>query len=518
MKMKRIRRAIYIAVVVALLVTSLSFAQYPGYNWGSSYQLVNMGNANATITITYYDANGGQAKSRSYTDVAPGSSRKVILTRDDPDLVGGNYSLVLSSDQPLGAIANLQLYPPGSQNPMPPFAAYQGSAAGGTTVYIPVAMYNYYGYYTEISLQNAGAASASDIKISYYPTTVNGQVQGATVLNSVVVNSSNQLAAGASITVSQQGMTNLGGAVNRFLGFAVVTADQPVVAAVNEQAPGSYKLMEFNGFTSASTSFLISSHMRNYYTYYNSLTIANPNPTNKACVQITYTPTGSLNVATPSVQPVTVEHVINPLNMLNRYDGPGASDAQSDLDDAVNYTRFFGSVKIVSIVDAGNGCATATPVIAVQNTESTATQDDQAGSINGLAVSEATTKLVSPMVYADFYGYYTSTVVQNSTGVDGSCDFTYTSDGVESSVKNTTKTYNHFLPASGIINIYEGHKGGITNGDINKDPLWVSGGLRLFNGSLVITCTQPVVGYANLEKDQLFRDTMYSFNLFNTTP
>ena len=524
--MKKIRTSIFLAVVIAMLITSLSFAQYSGLNWGSAYQLVNMGTGNAQITITYYTSTCALAKTpRTYTDVVPGSSRKVILARDDTDLSGGNYSIMISSDQPIGSIANIQLYPPASTNPQPPFASYSGAASGGTTVYVPNAMYNYYNYYTEMFIQNAGTAAATNITINYYPTTVNGTVMGAQLLNDPVVGGTSgvaSLALGASMTVSQQAKTALGGTPGRFLGLAVITSDQPIVVAVNEQYPTGYKLMEFNSFTSTevSTSVSVPIHMKGYYGYYDSLTIANTNMTTPACVQLVYTPSGTLNtVITGTVSPVTVKFAIPAHSMLNRYDGPTPGAAQTDLQGAAaNYSRFFGSVQVTSIQDVGLGCTTGTSsgIVVVQNVESTAAPDDQAGSFNGIPISAATTTIINPELYSDFYGYYSSTTVQNTTATAGSCTWTYTSDGVESSVKNTTKAYTHAIPANGIINIYEGSKGGAAaRGDINTDALWQAGGFGRFNGSVTIACTQPVVGFADLEVDINAKDSMYTYNLFN---
>jgi hypothetical protein len=317
----------------------------------------------------------------------------------------------------------------------------------------------------------------------------------------------------ASVVISQKDMTNLGGTATRFLGSAIVKSpSQDVAVVVNQHSPNNYKLMTYNGFTESSTSIFIPNHMRGYYGYYNSLTITNPNDVD-ACVAITYTPTGGLNaVSSGSVGAVTVDYKLGAHQSFNRYDGPGASDAQSDLDDSPVYTRFFGSVKIESITSSSTvtGCpGTAQPIVAITNVEavSGANADSQSGSFNGAAASSATTKLFSPVTYSNFYGFYTSTVIQNTSNTATTCTFKYTSDGVESAVKNHTASYTEDLPAFGIINIYEGTKGG-ERGHINTDNQWSSGGTDRVNGTLEVTSGQPIVGYANLEVDTNGKDTM----------
>jgi len=338
-----------------------------------------------------------------------------------------------------------------------------------------------------------------------------------------VVSTVPTIKANASVVISQKEMTELGGIATRFLGSAIVRSpDQAVAVVVNQHSPQNYKLMTYNGFNQGGTTSYIPNHMRGYYGYYNSLTITNPNNT-AACVRLTYTPTGIYNaVVSGTIGPVSVDFKIGAYQSLNRYDGPTATDTQSDLDDDPNYSRFFGSVKIDSITSSPSltGCPVSSlPIVAITNVEATSgpSKDSQSGSFNASFSSEATTKLFSPVTYSDFYGYYTSTVIQNTTGVDTTCSFKYTSDGVESAVKNQTKTYNENLPAYGIINIYEGTKGG-KRGHINTDPFWSNGVTDRFNGTLEVTCGQSIVGYANLEVDILGKDSMYTFNLVNVAP
>jgi len=519
--MKKVKISILITAILISLIASTSFAQYSGNTWGTTYQIVNIGNGTTSIGVKYYDSTGTEDldAARTFTDVLKGASVKVIQVRDDVNLGNGTYSAVISSTgQPVAAIVNQELYPSGSINPQPPFSSYSGISPeeAGRVIFLPVAMYNYYTYYTEIIIMNIGTNPATGITIDYYPTTVGSTVQGNQLLASAVPT----LAPNQSITISQKDMAQLG---TRFLGTAVVNSpNSDIAVVVNQHSPENYKLMSYNGFKEGSTLLFMPNHMRGYYGYYNSLTIANPNPT-AACVRLTYSPSGAANVVSSgSIGPVVVDYKIDGYKNINRYDGPTATDVQSDLDDDPIYSRFFGSATIESITSSSSltGCPDpALPIVAITNGESVsgATVDSQSGSFNGILSSAATTKLASPMVYSSFYGYYTSTVIQNTTNTQTTCTFTYTSDAVESTIKNLSKTYTEILPANGIINIYEGTKGA-ERGHINTDPTWSDGTYKRFNGSVIIECGQPVVGFANLEKDILSKDSMYSFNLVNLQP
>ncbi len=148
--------------------------------------------------------------------------------------------------------------------------------------------------------------------------------------------------------------------------------------------------------------------------------------------------------------------------------------------------------------------------------EALASGDGQAGSYNGIPTDEATNSLVAPVILADFYGYYTTLIVQNTKDITGTCTITYTSDGTYSAVKNASRAYTHILPRSGSFTVYEGRKGGVQIGDINSDSFWrAASGARQFIGAATINCTVPVVAFVNEEADVSRRDTMYTMNTFN---
>lgn len=515
---KRSILTIVTMVILTLLLASLAQAQYAN-PWWTTYQVVNMGNAPANIVIDYYDANGNvQAAARkTFSNVPVGGSVLVVQFTDDPNLGSGRYSAVISADQPIAAITNQETAPAGgtSYTPGPPFSTYSGQSAGGTKIILPAVMYNWYGYYTEIFIMNVGTGPANDVDITYIPGKMdigNGlEDTGA----SGVADLNNTIPQYASLHKSQQNMTQLGAPSGsfkgRFLGSAVITADQPIIAVVNQHNPSAYKLMTYNGFTGGATKVAAPSYMRNYYGYYTTLLVANPSATATAHVTITYTPDTSqpyYNEMEPgsTIGPVVVTYDILPQTALTRYDGPTATDGQSDLDDPPRaYRKFFGSVLVESDID----------VVVQVNVEARADGDGQAGSYNGIPVGEATQTVVAPVILADFYGYYTTLVVQNTTNTASTCVITYTSDNTYSAVKNQSKAYTHNLPAGGSFTVYEGRKGGLEIGDINHDTFWRASGQRQFIGAATIHCGVPVVAFVNEESDIPRRDSMYTMNTFN---
>jgi hypothetical protein len=506
--MKKLKFALVLATTLALLLAGTVNAQYTGYSWSTAYQVVNMGTAATNIDIDYYNSSGvvQTTAHKTYTNVPAGSSRLVVQFTDDPNLPSGRYSAVVSAGQPIAAIVNQQLVPSGasSYSPVPPFSTYNGEGQGATTVTLPAVMYNWYGYYTDVYIMNVGTAAASNVDIAYIPGSIGSTATG----HSGVTDLNNSIAQYASLEKNQQSLTTLGASsgtyTGRFLGSAVITSDQPIIAVVNQNNVSAYKLMTYNGFTSGATDIAVPVHMRGYFGYYSTMLVANPSSSATAHVTLTYTPTGSYNVASSGgVGTVTATYSILPQASLTRYDGPGATDDQSDLDDARVYTRFYGSVRVTSDI----------AVVVLENTEALSTGDDQAGSFNGIPIANATQDIVSPVIASGFYGYYTTMVVQNATATAGSCQVTYTSDGTYSAVLNHSKAYTHTLPANGSFTVYEGTKGG-KSGDINLDPTaW--GASTRFLGSAAIHCTVNALAIVNEESDVSARDSMYTFDTFN---
>jgi hypothetical protein len=521
-------------VILILGIVGTVNAQYPD-PWYSSYQVQNIGSAPADVSVNYYDKDGivQSEASTQYPQVPPGGSITVLQKEttdnpedyDDPGLPEGRYSAVIQSTQPIAAIANQQLVPAESTgfNPSAPFSSYTGNTSGSQEVILPVVMANWFGYYTEIFIQNVGNTEAT-IDISYYPTTIEGLLTGA----EGQADTDNIVPPYASLYKNQNNISDTLGApqilsgtiyidskfTGRFLGAAVIKSNQPIVAMVNQHQVGDQKLFTYNGFSSGANKIAAPIYMRNHFGYYASLTIANISLSDTANITLTYTADNEYSKPEENQRKtVSAYYTIPPGESINRYDGQPASPDQSDLNGStgdLNFEQFFGTVTVES----------DQPIVAIINQEAIKEGDAQAGTYSALDVNAATAKVSVPLVQANFFAYYTSLTFQSATGGDGEIYVTYTSDDMYSSVLGASKTYTHSIVGAQPLNIYEGTKGGIRIGDINADPaFWadVNGDVR-FIGSAIITSTVPIVAFTNEETDISGVDTMYTFNTFNLTP
>lgn len=487
---KKLPLALSIAGIM-LLVSSLAFAQFAN-PWVTSYMLQNLNSTqDATVLINYYDQNGVQVTAANKTlNVPAGSSATVVQYTDDPNLPAGRYSAVVSSDQPLAAIVNEQTAPAGrtGMNSMPPFGSSSGVTEGALQVTLPEVMHNWYGYYTQMYIQNTADTDAS-VTITFYP----GLAGAAGVTENATIKPY------ASYLADQKGKTALAAtAGGRFSGSAVVTSNRPVAVVVNELNDAAIKLFSYNGFAAGATNLVCPSILRGHFGWYTSLAVANPSLTDSANVTITYKADTTYSNP-PALRGTTVvkNFTIDPGKSILRYDGTGANPATDARTDLVTFTRFFGTAQVTS----------NRPVVAKVNQES---DGGNAEAYNCIDFATGTTKIAVPMIQAKFYNFYTSLTIQNLSNTPGSVTINYMSDGTYSDPKNTPHSATHPITALGQINSWEGSA---ALGDVNG-----SNKFTRFNGSAIITANVPIVAIVNEEKVGTGADYGYSFNVVNVAP
>jgi hypothetical protein len=162
---------------------------------------------------------------------------------------------VVSSDQPVVAIANtLGNYPQYG-------ASTEGFTSGATSVKLPLIMRGNSGYYTWFNVQNIGNSAAS-VTVQY----VRGSDGNNYTAPAVTIQPS------AAHTFDQRDMTQLGG---KFIGSAVVTSSQHIVATVMQVGETYKNLMGYNGFTAGSTSVSLPLVMSNNSGYYTGFQVQN---------------------------------------------------------------------------------------------------------------------------------------------------------------------------------------------------------------------------------------------------
>jgi hypothetical protein len=253
-----------IALVIAFsILTPTAMAQLGDVD-NSSFIIQNVGSGRATVAVTFYDeAGNGITPSRLNSDkpnpftLDPGASFEVYLP-GIPGLPNGRYSVVVSSDQPVVAIANLI----GQNTAGTVFynGSYAGASEGATTIYLPAIVHAYYGWNSLISVQNVGS-SPTDVTVTYtcgsntYTHTKAGLMPNASVHFDLEINPPSGMPAGCN-------------------GSAVVTSTgQPIIAVDNQTAAGQGFTQSYNGFANGATTVYVPALYHDYYTWSSSLNI-----------------------------------------------------------------------------------------------------------------------------------------------------------------------------------------------------------------------------------------------------
>jgi len=362
------KKAVFLTlfVVLALAVGAIPAWAQLGDVDNSSFTVQNVGSGQATVVITFYDENGNDYTPNPLNNNQPnpftlnaGESFEVYLP-GIPGLPDGRYSVVISSDQEVVAIANLI----GQNTAGTVFynGSYSGASTGATTVYLPSIVYEYYNWNSLISIQNAGSGP-TDITVDY--TCVGGGTGQHTKTG---------LAAGASVHFDLE--TNPpAGLPSGCNGSAVITSSsEPVIVVDNQTADGGFT-QSFNGFNSGATTVYVPALYHDYYTWNSSLNIVKIGA-GSTTVTVTYsdggTSTCNLTDTTPSCL----------LYMPTEHPGTG---------------KFAATVTSTSL-----------PVVAIANAANPA---GQAQTYGGFASGAGTVGL--PTVMKQYYGWDTSFTCQN---------------------------------------------------------------------------------------------------------
>lgn len=348
-----------LSLILVLAVASVTFGAafanttVPGGPFASSIQIQNLGTSEANVSIQYVDKTGVVKLTTAHTIAA--SDVLSVYVPAESALASGEYSVVVSADQPVAAVSNFSDADSG--------AAYSGASAGALSWGFPAVYDNYYGYYSEIYAQNVSAA-AQNITLEVYAPG-NATAVYSNTKNSVPVNAS-----------VNWGLKDLAQLNNNVSYSAVVKADGVIVAIGNTygSSGSAAQLYSYNGFSSGAKTFYVPALYKGYYGWNAALSIQNVAAT-AASVTVTYS--GGA-VANYTIQPNSSVAIYVP-SEASLPAGLMSAVVTSDQNVAVS----------VNISNNANRAAT----------------------YNGIA--EATTKVFAPNVMKRYYKYSSSVTCQN---------------------------------------------------------------------------------------------------------
>ncbi len=369
--------------------------------WVSSINIQNVGSGEATVVLNFYDTNGNLALSFNVTPNIPaGGSRSLYVPAQVPGLSDGQYSVVASSDQPLQIVVN-------SSSTIPaPAGAYMGVQAGETakTLYFPGLYKNYYGFYSQVVLQNTESTNAN-VTLSFYKQRTGEHV---TDITATIPPTSSRVFALQDLTAVPSG--NVDGLLS-----LKVTSDKNLAGIANIWTSAKYgEYSDYNAFVSGSTTVYAPALYKNYYGFVSSLTVQNLADTANN-IRVTYS------------NGVTETKELAPFQAFEYYQ-PNNPALPSG-----NVSGVF-SAKVESL--------DGKPIVVLVNVE-----DKTKGSLasyNG--ASQATTAVNCPVVLKAFYNWFSAQTVQNVGTDSTNITITYAT--------GHTRTFNN-VPPNGTVNIIE---------------------------------------------------------------
>lgn len=165
-------------LALGLLMVLVAVPMVGAQTWDSSFNVVNLGTTDAEVSVTFYnEAGAAYAPTILYTSggsvtnpfmLGVGTSVEILpFLSPDADLPAGRYSVVISSDQQIAAIANLTTWI--AQEGAPYFnGSYSGAEdLGETAMYMPAIVWDYYGWNSAVSIQNLSMDDAT-ITVDFY--------------------------------------------------------------------------------------------------------------------------------------------------------------------------------------------------------------------------------------------------------------------------------------------------------------------------------------------------------------
>ncbi len=400
------KRVILIGLTVLLVLSFAAFekprmvyAQGFGVSWESSFQVQNLGSADASILMYYYNQDGTLATMA----VDPSTSNP--YPNPDSDTVGlgesNTYypihaassfdgSVVVSSSEPIAVISNVVIKTTRSG-----VGSYVGFQQGASTIYFPIVMKGNGSNTTTFNVQNTGSTEAA-ITITFTPEPGKGY-SAITAINDT-------LPVGSAETFNLNELTEFS-AITKWVGSATVavtdTANDSVAGVantVNYANGAAYQLGTYNAFTGGSNTVNLPLVMESNSRNRTSINCQNISPSTTTTISVAYTPESGGN--------------------------PKAGEQKTDVGPngvAVFLQADQGTTKFVGSAVASS--TPAVPLVCIVNQQGVLT--GQGSSYEGFNPGTMTDEVVLPLIQSRNSNWYTSINLATGDGLSHTvtCDF-----------------------------------------------------------------------------------------------
>lgn len=460
------KKMVSVFVLLALLsayVFSNALASPTG-TYVTGISCVNLEAVDGQFTITFYADDG--STTTSISDTITANASKQYFTPSVAGLPSGFIgSAVVSSNVQIACSVNTQ-----TSGGILRVGTSSGvdAADTSTTLYVPQVMNDLGGFSSYIAVQNT-TGSAADVTVHYYDTT-------GTEVSSETVN----IPANSSHVFYQDEASS--GLQTNFIGSATVESTANLAGAVamyNAGATnGTAQFLSYNAFSSGASTVFGPRVVKNlsgvgYTSGFSCQNVGGVTTNISATFSI-------LDQTSATTVNETLTHAnVAPGQSWAVYMGSPTGNANLDA-----IARGYGSVVIES---------TASPIACIFNEDNRTTYAGLGSTYSGIPDgNQSTTMFFSQIVALGASSYRGGFQIANTTATDATCTYTFSNGDVISNVPLAGNGSNSVFAESVLIN--------------DKTS---------FNGSVVVTCDQPIVGIYNLAAPAIAGDSFATNNGIN---
>jgi hypothetical protein len=441
-----------LAALAALAPAKPAAAQT--FTFSSSFQIQNLSTTGANISIAFYPLDAAGAPTISIDDTIPGSGQKTYATLPSGVPAGFNGSAVISSDQRVAAIVNVN-----SPDLSLTFGgeAYVGVTEGSQSASLPLLFKGSFGFNSFFNVQNVGQ-TATQVTVTY----AGGGLTSPLVKPAVTVNP------GASTRFDVGGDAGLPAGFN---GSATISSSASDIAAVATHV-GSTTVLIYNSFSAGSQNPVFPLVNANNFGYITGIALQNRGTTDST-VTVSFTPSLAGTACTET------KNVPAGGSAFFAIEAFATTDPTPSEDNCANGVTFIGSARVT---------ANSANVELVGTVDQVNNAARKGGTYAGFNPADATNTVVYPLINDRNFGFFTGLSMVNTSNVATTIECVYSNTPVKQSAS---------VPAGGTFTPVQVNQ--IANG---------------YNGSGVCTSSAAgatIVGIANQLRPTGLASTFYVY-------
>jgi hypothetical protein len=425
-----LRRSAAAVMALSLLAGTLIFGSEPASAqcnqgtcapgvWESSINIQNLSSNAATVSIDFYNSNGDLATTYSVPSPVPANGAvSIFVPAQVSALASGQYSAVVNSTEQVKATVNTA----STNDDTAPWSAfgYEGAdtTMSASTLYFPGLYKSYFGFDSEMVVQNVGTGNTT-VTARFYNQNTGAAVGGAINLGEIEPNQSRTFSLAQVSGIAAGNIPY--SAVVTSSGDVAITGIANIWRSGNPAGTASY-----NALTEGSDTLYAPALYKNYFGFTSALTVQNIGSTN-ASVTIDY-PSG------------TDESFTLLPNQAREFFQPNNASLPSGNTNGVFSARVTATGgSVVGLVSLGQASGSGKGELASYNVP-----------------GEASNRVNIPNVLSDYYGYFTAVTVQNTCAQATNITISY-----PGSFSSANRTFNN-VAAGGTVNILHLNNAGDT--------------------------------------------------------